>query len=815
MYKLINTVSNGHTFYGNGFKITCSGKGTYLNNGLTRGYVNVESGGVLDNTQVICDIYPQAFVYASEVKVESNLDTAVSETGKLRYMYQLSAIALSGNGSAVSNCYAYGGRNNIYVGGGNVRVENTVTECGTLANIQIKSSSEYTVTLKDVVTEQYQTKSPYDTTKTMLGFGILVGDNESTSNPTLRIQNSLTQYNWVTDDDTGISNEYAKQAIDAALDVADYKHTHNEKTTVNTGVIYLNNLINNVEEIDDQRTDRGGYVGKSVSINMKDPTTGLTGKVNAYVYSLGSSSGNYETNEEDYNASSQGDVLPTVDFNLGTQAVVGEDRYLKGDINGIEARYEAGQEVFNLDITKLLAASKHGVKLSVTASCIDPDGKEYNEIVTLSKPGTYTLKFVVKDNVFFTSTGGLHDKTVERVYTVPLVLTIAEPAIADATITINPGERKGKYTNKSTDGSKNLSFNLLEGVSVTDAGSTFDLKRNGGTAEITYSATSGGYGNAFGGITTIKVTYQDGQVLTMKMRKISGNAPGDPKSVTYDVSTGDVKSSNQLAKNSCTAQEWQVYEYSFKGSNGKTITSEAIVKITVDADTSGGGCVTGDTLVTLADGTQKEIQYVTFADKLLAWDFFTGSYVEKDLALLVNHGESVYKVANLRFSDGTVLRTIAEHGVFDYDLNKYVYLTVDNMRSYIGHRFVKYAEDGSYSIVTLGNAYVSEEYTSAWSVTTADTSNAFASGLLTVAPPEDFYNWIEMGGKLHYDVEQFRKDVETYGLYTYEDFKDYVTYEQFVAWNGAYLKVAVEKGYFTFDYILELIDLYKGWMPAN
>ena len=93
--------------------------------------------------------------------------------------------------------------------------------------------------------------------------------------------------------------------------------------------------------------------------------------------------------------------------------------------------------------------------------------------------------------------------------------------------------------------------------------------------------------------------------------------------------------------------------------------------------------------------------------------------------------------------------------------------------------------------------------------------NAFAAGLLTVAPPEEFYNWIEMGDKLRYDVEQFNADVETYGLYTYEDFADYVTYEQYLAFNGAYLKIAVEKGAFTFEDIIELIDLYKGWMPGN
>ncbi len=251
------------------------------------------------------------------------------------------------------------------------------------------------------------------------------------------------------------------------------------------------------------------------------------------------------------------------------------------------------------------------------------------------------------------------------------------------------------------------------------------------------------------------------------------------------------------------------------GTDGTTYTSPFKMpaqNVTINA-TSSGGCFTPDTLITLADGSQKRVDEILPTDKILAWDFFTGAYVAKEISLLVNHGDSLYRIANLGFSDGTELKVIAEHGIFDYDLNRFVYLSVDNMNEHIGHRFVKYAQDGSYDVVTLISAYETEEFTSAWSISSAETSNAFASGLLTVAPPEDFYNWIEMDGKLHYDVEQFQKDVETYGLYTYEDFADYVTEEQFVEWNGAYLKIAVEKGYFSFDYILELIEMYKSWMP--
>ena len=175
--------------------------------------------------------------------------------------------------------------------------------------------------------------------------------------------------------------------------------------------------------------------------------------------------------------------------------------------------------------------------------------------------------------------------------------------------------------------------------------------------------------------------------------------------------------------------------------------------------------------------------------------------------------KDLYKVTNLKFSDGTLLRLIADHSVFGCDLNKYVYITTDNMHDFMGHRFVQQNLTGNYNIVTLEEAYATEELTSAYSISSAETSNAFASGLLTVAPPDDFYNWVEMDGKLRYDAEQFAADVEEYGLYTYDVFADYVTYEQFVAFNGAYLKILVEKGLFTFEYILELIELYASYMP--
>jgi hypothetical protein len=224
-------------------------------------------------------------------------------------------------------------------------------------------------------------------------------------------------------------------------------------------------------------------------------------------------------------------------------------------------------------------------------------------------------------------------------------------------------------------------------------------------------------------------------------------------------------------------------------------------------------CFTEDTIITLVDGTHKQISEISKDDRIISYNFFTGEFEEQSVVILVNHGTKEYDVLHTIYSDGTELKTIGEHGIFDYDLNKFIYPTKENYLSYIGHKFVKYNEDtNSYELVTLVDAYYDTMITGAWSITSSSNMNAIANNMLTVAPPADFYNWISMGDKLRYDMDTFQQDIETYGLYTYEDFKDYVTYEQFVAWGGQYLKIPVEKGYFTFEYIIELIEQYKAWL---
>ena len=225
-------------------------------------------------------------------------------------------------------------------------------------------------------------------------------------------------------------------------------------------------------------------------------------------------------------------------------------------------------------------------------------------------------------------------------------------------------------------------------------------------------------------------------------------------------------------------------------------------------------CLDKGSKILMADGSYKNIEELNYQDEILVWDFFTGAYKAQKIAILVDHGEEQFDVLNLSFSNGYTLRIIGDHGLFDYDLNKFVYIDAENYSYYLGHRFAAY-ENGNVGVVVLNEAFITTKMTHAYSITSAYDYNAIADGLLTSPPPGEFYNWISMSEKMQYDVEQFNADVEQYGVYDYSVFEPYgISYETFMAFNGQYLKIPVEKGIFSFEYIINLFNTYKGWLEG-
>jgi uncharacterized repeat protein (TIGR02543 family) len=239
-----------------------------------------------------------------------------------------------------------------------------------------------------------------------------------------------------------------------------------------------------------------------------------------------------------------------------------------------------------------------------------------------------------------------------------------------------------------------------------------------------------------------------------------------------------------------------------------TTVDGATVYVYANAAVKDNSCFTGDTLVTLMDGSSTTLESLEAGDIIMSWNAITGEFEAMPISLFWNHGESIYDIISLTFSNEKTLKVVTEHGFFDATLNKYVYIDASNYSNYIGHEFSCLSENGVFENVTLIAANYKKEMSSCYSLRTACNDNAIVDGFLTLTHEDipGFLTYFEFGDGYMYDEVKMQEDIEKYGLYTYDDWKEYVTYEEFVAFNGQYLTIVIGKGYLTYEDVLSLIE---------
>ena len=227
-------------------------------------------------------------------------------------------------------------------------------------------------------------------------------------------------------------------------------------------------------------------------------------------------------------------------------------------------------------------------------------------------------------------------------------------------------------------------------------------------------------------------------------------------------------------------------------------------------------CVAAGTLITLADGSQVPVESLTGNEMLLVWNLFTGEFDVAPILFIDSEAAGMYEVVTLAFSDGTTLKVIDEHALWDFDLNEYVFMRSDAAK-YIGHWFNKqsYDADGNmiYTRVQLTGVTVTTEYTSAWSPVTYGHLCFYVNGMLSMpGATTGLINIFDVDpDTMTIDEEQYLADIAQYGLFTYDEFAALypVPEEIFDAFGGQYLKVAMGKGILTEEMISALIVRYS------
>ena len=241
-----------------------------------------------------------------------------------------------------------------------------------------------------------------------------------------------------------------------------------------------------------------------------------------------------------------------------------------------------------------------------------------------------------------------------------------------------------------------------------------------------------------------------------------------------------------------------------------TITSDTTATASFKQNSS--SCLTADTLITLADGTQKRVADLRGDEELLVWNLETGTYDKAPIVFIDSDPAAVYTVMHVVFSDGTDVEVVSEHGFFDLDLGEYVYINEDTMEDYIGDRFVKEddVESNTWDIVTLTDIWTENVRTEVYSPVTFSHLCYFTNGMLSIpGGVSGIFNIFDVDVELMmYDPAKKEADLERYGELTLEDYDGMIPEAAYDAFNGAWLNVAIEKGLLTWEDIERLAERY-------
>ncbi|MBQ2862709.1 MAG: hypothetical protein IJE84_00870, partial [Clostridia bacterium] len=384
----------GCTVYGNGFTYDVVG-GVNKASATTNyhGIIDLESV-IFDNVVVVGEVYQKYGAY----KDNDDYTAAIVATN-----------------STITNCHISNCSAPIRSKGNNTIVDTTLYG-GTIANMIIEDGTN---TLRNVTTVNYNDGHG------AIGFGILISA-EATDNVKLVLDGSFVQYNYVCQaDGSVITDSSAKMLYNAMFD-SNYSTFHvnvDGATYVNPGVLSMKASFD-VSDIDDKTGN--GYVGAPVSFS-----TGLSTET-GYLYSIPASKvtlpfNDYNGIADTHNASVQGALAATPVFSLGSQAQDGDDRYLKGDISGVEARYILGETAFSLDLTALMTVYKYtGINCPVDVTLYDAQGNAVarNTTVTLNNAGEYEIVFTATDSLVYDQYGALTGSDRQITYIVPLSVII-------------------------------------------------------------------------------------------------------------------------------------------------------------------------------------------------------------------------------------------------------------------------------------------------------------------------------------------------------------------------------------------------------
>ena len=216
------------------------------------------------------------------------------------------------------------------------------------------------------------------------------------------------------------------------------------------------------------------------------------------------------------------------------------------------------------------------------------------------------------------------------------------------------------------------------------------------------------------------------------------------------------------------------------------------------------GCFTPDTKILMSDGSYCVVENIKKGDCVIAFDHYTGKVVVESIIANVHDvsEERDFDIIEMVFEDGTKLKVVKSHVLFDMTDNRYVWINTENTDNYIGHLFASFSGRKilpkkliSYSIKNISTRYyvpISNFH-----------MNVFAEGFLTMPPTKLSVNLFPIYDDMLYDLNILNEVSVT----TYSEIEDLVTPEEYDALPCKYLSAILKfnnSSVRDFEYVMKL-----------
>ena len=222
-------------------------------------------------------------------------------------------------------------------------------------------------------------------------------------------------------------------------------------------------------------------------------------------------------------------------------------------------------------------------------------------------------------------------------------------------------------------------------------------------------------------------------------------------------------------------------------------------------------CITGDTLVTLADGEKLPVSELSDDAEILVWDFDKGEVTSAPLNAFFRgcdlDGRDVFRV---NFEDGSNIGVVHEHLFFDCNLERFVAVNAGSL-NYVGHKFAKVNDDGEIERVKVTSITKDGKVKDSYAPQTEKHWNFLADGFISGNDGQlGFLNrFIIETDSMRYDKDEKIRDLLTFGTCGFDMFEDVMSLDFFIKNRFAEAAVSFGKGLMTPRYFVDYLRKFK------